>query len=261
MVNLARKFPLTFPTYRSYENPRADSIYESPYYWWWYALTLNYEYNKCCESGGKGALRGLYKDFGDVRYEASNEKEKLQAFIRWWREPINDETRGTYLFAEPVLAHKARIVTDIDDAEAVLKQRKQALLALPLDVTKEDLFKMVKREINRINTRKRGEAPRSLASSEARYIPTKTPNAERLEKIFKVYEYYIESKRAGKRLSNKEIAKKVELKTKFRPLEFMGKTSTKRHEIDQNKANAVKVSKYLGEAKKIIENVADGRFP
>ena len=50
-------------------------------------------YIKCCANRGKGELRGLYKDFGDVRHDTSNRVAfdnvvLLRAFITWWRAPI-----------------------------------------------------------------------------------------------------------------------------------------------------------------------------
>ena len=89
----SRIFSLHYPVGMILKRPSYASITESPYFWWWYALTLNTEYIKCCANRGKGELRGLYKDFGDVRHDTSNRVafdnvELLRAFITWWRAPI-----------------------------------------------------------------------------------------------------------------------------------------------------------------------------
>jgi len=265
-----------------FKRPSYTSITESPYFWWWYALTLNTEYIKCCANKGKGDLRGLYKDFGDVRHIASHRVafdnvELLRAFITWWRAPMsttNPITRAVHLFAEPAHPYVARTITELADAEAVLNDPRQALISVPLDVTKGGLIKMLMKQATVLNTRKRGSAIRKLSSSQALYIPASTPNIERLGQMFRCYDIYIKSKRTGKRLTNANIAEEAGVcstmnedtfptenknETKFRSGgDYM---SNKNFLLTQQRADALKVSKYLGAAKQIIANVAEGKFP
>ena len=222
---------------------------------------MNYEYMKCCNNAGKGTLRNLYRDFGDIRHDANDEKEKVQAFISWWRAAVENETRGTYLFAEPVLPVSARQIHTSDEATEVLNDESQALIAIPINISKDDLHKMIHREVNKITHRSRGTAKRKIVTSRARYKLSKSPNVNRLKTMFLAYEMYINCKRTGKRLSNKEIAKELEIESKSSAYYDNGEFVSYRHSIDQEKADALKVSKYIGEAKKIIENVANGQFP
>jgi hypothetical protein len=65
---------------------------KTPHYWWWQFLRRNRDYLKCCENGGKGRLKSLYDDFGDVREDA----------YRKWLSAVmpSGETRKYHLFAE-----------------------------------------------------------------------------------------------------------------------------------------------------------------
>jgi hypothetical protein len=265
--NASRIFPLQHPVGMIFKRPSYTSITESPYFWWWYALTLNRAYIKCCDNSGKGELRGLYKDFGDVRHNASNELhfsniELLRAFITWWRSPMSDAdptTRAVFLFAEPAHPFVARTITDIDEAAAVLTDRRQALIAVPLDVTKGGLIKMLTKQAALLNTRRRGSAIRKLSSSQALYIPTSTPSSDRLEGMFRCYNIYIRNKRAGERVPNSMIAYLACVSSKSNVDDVDARRSG--DTLEQKRADAVKVSKYLGAAKQIIENVSEGRFP
>ena len=72
---MRRYFISQYPTFGSYANPTKWKIEQSPYFYWWLALTKNYQYLKFCSdiSVGKKSktekLKKLYEDFGDVRYE------------------------------------------------------------------------------------------------------------------------------------------------------------------------------------------------
>ncbi len=61
---------LRAPPYRG-----APQYKASLYYWWWAYLKRNSRYQDTCKAHGKGALRGLYKDFGNI-FNIS--------FSKWW---------------------------------------------------------------------------------------------------------------------------------------------------------------------------------
>ena len=171
----------------------------------------------------------------------------------------NSTSRAVYLFAEPAHPFVARTITDIDDAKAVLDDPRQALISVPLDVTKGGLIKMLMKQATALNTRKRGSAIRKLSSSQALYIPSSTPNVERLAQMFSCYNIYIKSKRAGKRLSNSKIAEDAGIFSKPNLDDIDARRSS--DTLEQQRADAVKVSKYLGASKQIIANVTEGIFP
>ena len=115
---MKRFFISKHPTVGRSKSPVAQKIEQSPYYFWWLALTLNEKYLDLCAGASKGTkvedsqLSQVFADFGDVRYDG----DKYKAFANWWRRKANDtETMGEYLFSEPVAATKVMLV---DDAEA-----------------------------------------------------------------------------------------------------------------------------------------------
>ena len=77
---------------------------QTVYYWWWRFLRRNDEYLQCCERNGKGRLRKLYGDFGDVRGDSYRD---------WLYEKTpTGETRKEYLFAEaPTPLNRPSVVT------------------------------------------------------------------------------------------------------------------------------------------------------
>ena len=77
---------------------------QTVYYWWWQFLRRNDEYLQCCERNGKGRLRKLYGDFGDVRGDSYRD---------WLYEKMpTGETRKEYLFAEaPTPLNRPSVVT------------------------------------------------------------------------------------------------------------------------------------------------------
>ena len=84
---MRRYFITQHPTFGSYANPIASKIEKSPYFYWWLALTLNKDYITLCDalsveqkSSTNTAIRQVYEDFGDVRYEG----DKYLAFTKWW---------------------------------------------------------------------------------------------------------------------------------------------------------------------------------
>ena len=234
------------------------TIQESLYYWWWYAMTLNDDYLKCCANGGKGKLSTLYEAFGDVRYQG----DKSNAFWNWWSAKVgtyNDGEklkRGEYLFAEPAFEKAMKVITDVNNCEAVIDDANQILVSVPLTITREAILRMFKRHLNNAHTGVAGKAARSVANSQALYTPVSTPQVRRVKEMFDAYDMIEKSKRDGKRLNNWKVAKEVGIQVaiKERPNEPT-------NIYDQRQADAEKVSKLLSQAKATIANVANGVFP
>ena len=69
----------------------------------------------------------MYEDFGDVRYEG----DRYVAFAKWWNAKLaNGETKGAYLFAEPLIEMKVEVVEDIDTAERLIADEDELLIHL-----------------------------------------------------------------------------------------------------------------------------------
>jgi len=253
-----RLFILQRPKIGSLNNPKASTgCDDSPYYWWWYALTLNDDYIECCNNKGTGPMSALYKDFGDVRYE----QQPHIAFEQWWHTIVEGEARGAYLFAEPLLEKGMQLITDIGDAKDAIDDPTQALISIPLNVTRLKLMKMVKRRIEAIHQGKQGVEARSLKSSKARYIPHTAARPKTLQRQLRVYKQRRDWRQEGELVDNVRVADElnlvVETSTKDRTGEEVGKMSA----ADYNRAVSNKISKLNSQAKSIIKNVGKGVFP
>ena len=44
------------PAFGNYKKPVIWKVEASPYFWWWYALTLNEDYKKLCERKASGEV-------------------------------------------------------------------------------------------------------------------------------------------------------------------------------------------------------------
>jgi len=254
-----RLFILQRPKIGSLNNPKASlgGCESSQYYWWWYALTLNDDYIECCNNGGTGPMSGLYKDFGDIRYEGVPHI----AFVKWWHTLVNGEARGAYLFAEPLLEKGMRLVTDLSDAKDAIDDPTQALISIPLDVTRVKLMKMLKRRIEAIHEGKQGKNARSLKSSKARYVALTAAQPTSVKLQLAVYKQRKEWDDIGKRYDNALIAKKLGITVETEGVVWNDNISLAISSEDNTRAVSTKVSKLKSQAKNMIENVGKGIFP
>ena len=251
-----RLFILQRPKIGSLANPKASlgGCDASQYYWWWYALTLNNDYIDCCINSGTGPMAALYEDFGDVRYDG---KAHI-AFVKWWHTLVDGEARGAYLFAEPLLEKGMRLVTDLDDAGCAIDDPTQALISIPLDVTRVKLMKMLKRRIEAIHEGKQGKDARSLKSSKARYIARTAAHPSSLKLQLAVYKQRTDWDTEGKRFDNALVAKKLGVSVET--TDTAG-TQGELSESDKTRAVSTKISKLNSQAKTLIANVGKGVFP
>jgi hypothetical protein len=254
-----RLYILQRPKIGSLNNPKASlgGCEASQYYWWWYALTLNDDYIECCDNGGTGPMSALYKDFGDVRYDG---KAHI-AFVDWWHTLVSGEAKGAYLFAEPLLEKGMRLVTDTDDAKSVIDDPTQALISIPLDVTRVKLMKMVKRRIEAIHEGKQGKDARSLKSSQALYIARTAARPASVKLQLEVYKLRKEWDLIGKHYDNALIAKKLGITVETEGVVWNDNISLAISAEANARAVSTKVSKLNSQAKKMIENAGKGIFP
>ena len=87
---MIRFFISPHPTFGNYKKPVKWKVEASPYFWWWYALTLNEDYKKLCERKASGEVvlaetaeqekqLKVYEDFGDFHYTSF----RYAAFASW----------------------------------------------------------------------------------------------------------------------------------------------------------------------------------
>lgn len=205
----------------------------SVYYYWWAFLRLNAEYIECCENGGAGRMAALYEDFGDVR---SN------SFWNWW---IGG---GRMLFCEPPedeILSPPHIPADDDASNRVL-------LSIPvtgdLDRTMTELRKILKPAFDEERKHRRENGQSESGYSRARYQVRKNTTPESLYARLKVWE----AKKNNPDASNFVIG--VESGIVDRLADNSGSA-------DLTNVVGATVSRYIKEAKALIYNVGEGRFP
>ena len=125
-------------TQRGVETSTSGTWREDNFYNLWFEyMKRNEYYSKVVKNKGKGNQK-LYRDFGDIR----NKDFKV-----WWNEKVNNdrEVRGEFLFAEPRLT----LTNFIDNEDALelqtdIEEDRIKLLAIPTNLTKEDVLKRVR---------------------------------------------------------------------------------------------------------------------
>lgn len=219
----------------------------SPYYWWWAYLRRNTAYLECCESGGKGALASLYEDFGDVREDN---------FHQWW----TADGRGATLFAEPPLETHLTALTAPSEWKKEWTEHDVMLIAVPLRVSKRSLINAFRKALDQRHIAKRGRPTISQMRSKAKYKLERNYTIANLQNTLAVYDLWQENLARPKpeRLALWELAKELginrtaikQAESRLRGERYIGRNTL-----------AATVSRYIKQAKEIIENTSIGRFP
>ena len=258
---MRRYFITQHPTFGSYANPIASKIEKSPYFYWWLALTLNKDYIALCDalsveqkSSANTAIRQVYEDFGDVRYEG----DKYLAFTKWWRGKVNDtETRGEYLFAEAPTLNKVMLVEDRDTAIQSSEDASSLLIRIPKTLTRRQIDVAIERIFAKEMTFERGRQTRNPNRSNARYKLSKPINVETYKMAFDVYEMLLNKERSNVKLSNYVIAKRVGIVVKRKEETLKEQAMTV---ADERRTISVAVTRKKKMAVDAIRNVAEGKF-
>ena len=259
---MLRFFHSPYPTFGSYKNPVHWKVEASPYFWWWYALTLNEGYDELCEQRSTGTVLNctdermlrVYEDFGDVRYEG----DRYLAFSKWWTERVNtNEQRGVYLFAEPPHTASVSVVHSEDEAAAALSSEDTVLIAVNVTRQRKHIDSRIDRILRKqMGEMKRGRQVRNPKLSAARYRLSKAVQAQTLKKTFAVYDIRTTAAAEGRRVSNWEVAQqaKLDYRQRDKGLDVYDETAVKRV------VSAI-VARHVKQAKDMIANAAVGTFP
>jgi len=173
MTHLALKFAYKHPTFGRSKAVKATEPYKnSIYYLWWEFLRRSESYKRCCASGGKGKLKDIFHDFGDVF---------ATDFKTWWQ--TND--RGSYLFAEQ-LPPKMTLI-DLMPDESLAGQ--VLVVQVPLALPKRFLAAEFQKLLTVHHSGERGK--RNNESSTARYPVTGHIDTDALQKCLRVHDMKI----------------------------------------------------------------------
>ena len=229
-----RKFLHVAPVaYRPSVNPE-----QSVYYWWYEYLKRNERYMRCCESGGKGRLAHLYRDFGDVF---------AVTFSHWWQAG----NRGERLFAEPLAPLKLRELRTVEEWKEEWTRESVMVVAVPLTEPKRRLKRWFDELLMRRHAGRPG-VPTKL-NSESLYPEHTTFSVLALDQMLMVYDLKLKEPD----LTNAELGQRLRLVLTAMPKKTDGEVLAKKK---RNTMSAT-VSRYLKKANAYIENTALGKFP
>lgn len=259
---MLRFFHAPYPTFGRQKQPSQRTIEASPYFWWWYALSLNTDYRELCEQKAANSvlnrtdarMLSVYEDFGDVRYEG----DRYVAFKQWWTERVNtNEQRGVYLFAEPPHTASVSVIQHVDDAAAALSSEDTVLIAVNVTRQRKHIDSRIDRILRKhMGELKRGRQVRNPKLSAARYRLSKAVQAQTLKKTFAVYDIRSAAAAEGRRVSNWDVAQlaKLDYRQRDKGLDIYDETAVKRV------VSAI-VARHVKDARTMIENAAVGVFP
>lgn len=222
----------------------------SPYYWWWQCLRRNADYIACCDKGGKGKLAKLYKDFGDVREDN---------FHKWWTEG----ERGVALFAEQPLSLRLTELESPTNWSAEWTSEQVMVVAVPLNMAKRRLKGAFNRLLDSRHTGNRSGRPamsKLKDISTARYALERNYTINNLMTMLDVYDEWLANSQLPKteQVALWEIGAKLKInKSAIKDAQSAAKED--RH-MGRNTLAAT-VSRYVKQAKSLIANTAEGKFP
>lgn len=240
------------PTFGSYAKPTPFKVEASPYFWWWYALSLNAGYRDACGRGGRG-YEAVFGDFGDICFEGDRHK----AFCDWWRKRVNEhEELGGYLFAEPIADRGVKLVPDMSAALKALERDDTILVSIPITSQRKHIDRRLDRILKRHLTPVAARVVRSPSQSKARYRLNKPVVASALKKSFDLLDEKLKAEANGERVDNFELARRARVKVTERE-----KADEINTQENYRRTVSATVSRYIKSATLMIDNVARGSFP
>ncbi|WP_408595587.1 hypothetical protein [Limnohabitans sp.] len=236
MTYTALKFAYKHPTFgRSNAVKATEPFKNSIYYLWWEFLRRSDAYRKCCESGGKGKLKEIYQDFGDVF--ASD-------FKTWWQ--TNES--GAYLFAEQ-LPPKMTLIDAMPDASVA---GQVLVVQVPLALPKRFLAAEFQKLLTAHHSGKRGR--RNNVTSTARYPVTGHIDIFSLQKCLRVYDMKI----ANPKMPLWKITQECKA---IKRDAFIDDGDTQAIITNKKLILANTASRLVKKAALIVKNVEQGKFP
>ena len=219
----------------------------SPYYWWWECLRRNDKYLSCCKKKGAGELAALYEDFGDVRDGD---------FHKWWTE----NQRGVYLFGEQPLSIRFGELTNPSDWNPHWSAEEVIVVAIPLRLSKRELKGRFSKLLDSRHTGKVGRISRSVQNGTARYLASRNYTIQNLSTAIDAYDRWVRNAELPKseRQTLWELGKDMNLNRKACKLAESKKPDER---LEGRNTLAVTFSRYVSQAKKMIDGVEKGVFP
>lgn len=212
---------------------------ESPAYWWFQCLRASDEYRYCCEHDGKGQLAETYSKFGNVF--------DYPHFDIWWRKV------GRYLFIQQQPLKKVKAINEEAFRRSDVEGDK-LILEVPLTLRKQTAMRQIglllkKAYENRVvDIQKSSTAQIKFEKSKIRMT-----TIEQLLNIAKLRNRY-------PRLTLNELGIKAGIKLDlFARITNVGDMDDE--EYVEARRMTIAVSRYLKQARHLIDNATHGIFP
>ena len=198
----------------------------SVYYYWWAFLRENQDYQHCCDQDGAGPMADLYRDFGDV---------KSDNFMAWWRKG------GRNLFCEPP---EDQIVTYLNPPHEHDNEHR-VLLSIPVTGDIERTFAELRQLLKPIYQDAR---TRPTGNSRAMYLVHSKPVLTSLHQHLIIWQATKNSPDA----SHYEIAEMTGVAEV---------TPGDKDDYNHKRTASASVRRFIRQAKALVFNVGQGRFP
>jgi hypothetical protein len=234
---LRRHAPI--PNHRARQEAFEDELREAKGTWaalWYRCLTLSEEYKLCCESEGQGRLKDIYRDFGDV---------VMLRFESWWRQV------GRYLFAERKIHPKVHAYTRHRDLEDIRNLRDKLILEVPLTIRRATVTRQINAILKAAYEEREAVVPREQSTAKRKLMKSKL----RKDTVIKMLDLY-ELRKAKPDLTLWQLGEDAGIELDFNrwKLEVI--------DIKQERIRmAISVSRSLNQARNLIWNATEGRFP
>ncbi len=227
--------------------PRPENYEDSVFYWWFEFLKRNESYKKQCEIGEGGTV---YQHFGNI-FGVD--------FLDWW----NSDDREMIFLPETSLG--VWPVENIKDLKQALSDQ-WIVVKIDPKCTKKTIMYWLEEMLFSQQTEVRGH--RNIGVTELpKYKPYASPDVQSLKKTLAIYDLYlIEPKPLYKIYDKIQLRGDVrKFKRKKDKDEDKDKSKHKyKNNDDDSTSRRVKtssISRYIEQAKKLIENVEQGEFP
>lgn len=261
---MLRHFIAQPPRFGSYKNPNKTTVKESPYFYWWLALTLNDEYSELCARLQNGSVKAaneleqqmlaVYEDFGDVRYDG----DRYVAFATWWTAKVgvykngSKILRGADLFAESQDT-SVHYVNDEEHALNIVNDEAYLLVALPKVNDKKVVMRTLELMVNKHFSTLQGADARNPKFSTAKYKLSSEVRTGKLDKGFKLYELKQKAERDGQRISHNALIDLARIDIGQRNFEIDA--------WEKLRGNSEQVRRHLRSTESMVSNAAIGMFP
>lgn len=228
------------PVSRERQDELSDELRSARNTWyalWYRSLKLSEEYKHCCINNGKGRLKPLFGDFGDV---------VDMRFEQWW------QRIGRYLFAERKAIPKVQSYTHRRDLDEITNLRGKVVIEVPLTIRKSTVVRQINKilkaayEGRDVIPREQSTARRKLAKSKLR--------KETVSKMLDLYELRIRKPE----LTLWQLGERAGIE-----LDLMARsTDGEQMTLQQERIRmGIAVSRYLKQARNLIWNATEGTFP